>query len=139
MYVLQLEFPPEKAYLTYVDDVVIKTLEMWGVKKAKSFRFALHEILINSLAAAERLDSGGESISPISLHLWKDTKLGATVTENYGGVTEDKATMLEKEQELLKEEKPNGRGILLVDHLVDEYKWTHKENGMFEVFIANEL
>ncbi|MEA1974713.1 MAG: ATP-binding protein [Bacillota bacterium] len=137
---LKIIIPANKKYLKYIDKTIFEYLTEFNVAKTKKTHFALHEIIINSIQAAENceLDIENKNII-IKLELYTDI-IKVWVIDPFGGIDHDKEEILETQKDATKSlDSFNGRGILLIDHLVDKYEWVIKDNNDFEVYFEMNL
>ncbi|MDM8534884.1 ATP-binding protein [Clostridiaceae bacterium HSG29] len=131
-----LKIEADKQYLEYIDDVLLQTLRLFNGDLACRFQFALHEIIINSIQAAEK--DNGKTDNTITITLIKDdNEIRASVMDMFGGMKETKKDYNKISKEQILEE--NGRGIFFIKEIVDEYSWELDDNGSFTVHIVMNL
>jgi len=115
-----LKIQADKQYLRYIDDVLLQTLRLFNGDLACRFHFALHEIIINSIQAAER--DNGKNDNMITIILLKDNnEIRASVMDMFGGMKKTKKVCKKISKERIFEE--NGREIFFIKEIVDEYSW----------------
>ncbi len=131
-----LKIQADKQYLKYIDDVLLQTLKLFNSDLASRFHFALHEIIINSIQAAER--DNGKNDNTVIITVGKDNnEIRASVMDMFGGMKETKEVSKKISKERIFEE--NGRGILFIKEIVDEYSWELDDNGSFTVHIVMKI
>ncbi len=130
---IKISVGANKKNLAYIDDVVKKSLEAFEVEKVSQVHFAIHEALINSIQAGEKIND--TSTNALEVHLLRDQHtLKAWITDSFGGTANQAETLID-EIETLPILRESGRGLMLSSHLVDKIEWKQKEDKMFEVFI----
>jgi len=92
--------------------------------------FVIHEIIVNALQAYERHKVlSTERIVEIRLDLYLD-EVNIEIMDYAGGMQIDKDRMARQSNENQSLET-NGRGMLFINHFVDEFTWhTHEEGGI---------
>jgi len=137
MFELRLALAADKKYLNYIDTSTLEFLKIIADDEAKRFHFALHEVIINSIQACERLGPFEDTTIYIELKLDDDQLIGQ-VRDPFGGGG-DKEDYLEKSVKVNALSIENNRGILFIDHLVDDFKWMTYADGLFEVVIKKHV
>jgi len=133
---LKISLPAEIENLKYLDGIIIDTLISNSVKEAKKIQLALHEAIINAIQAGEKVDRTNKKLFSVELNI-TDQVVEANVKDYFGGFehVDDKLD----EVSSLDVFKSNGRGLLLIHHLVDEMKMFTDDEGAFNVKLVFKL
>ena len=127
---LKISLPAEVANLEYLDRIVLDTLISNSVTEAKKIQFVLHEAIINTIQAGEKVAETHNKLFSIELNI-TDQVVEANVKDYFGGFVDFDDKLYEVSS--IDIFKPSGRGLLLIHHLVDEMKMFSDSEGAFNV------
>lgn len=124
-----IERPGKKEYLEEIDKLIMDMLVSICEKEANRFHFAMHEVVINAIQAGERRQIDKDIVVGIE---FEDNCITGWVKDYFGGIDNE---ALNKKGTLFSE---SGRGLLLVEHLVDDFYFETREDKGFVVSIMKK-
>lgn len=137
MFSMRVETSISKEKLEYYDTVILGALKNHFVKNAERFFFAIHELMINAIQSYEQ-DMDSTVFPLIEMELFINERFVRFEIKDYGkGIDFEKEAYMDGVQDKLHELEDHGRGLYLIDQLVDEFHWYRSEDNAFKVVIEN--
>lgn len=128
---LELMVPGHRQHLKFIDDTVLGFLRSSGVNDYKIIHFALHEAVINSIQQIEKKGSMGiKEMVSIEVTV-TNGQLIAQITDWMGGIKNHKDNMVNELRQGVTQYAESGRGLLMIEQMVDKLSWECKENDEF--------
>lgn len=128
---LLLEIPGHRQNLKYIDDTLLGFLQLFCVSDYKKVHFALHEAVINSIQQIEKVSCGGKKeIVTIEVTV-NESQIVAEVTDWMGGIKSHKDNMVSGLRQEISLYAESGRGLLMIEQLVDTLSWECKADDEF--------
>ena len=136
MYRLELDFSGKKKHLVFFDDMIMNFLKMSEFKEYKRFHFVLHEAIINSMKAIE-INDDKQRRENIKIEIEvNDKEVNAIVTDWMTGIEDSKENVINTLKDKDNAFMESGRGLLMMEHMVDSFTWGKGENGEFCVYMT---
>lgn len=139
MFTFELELPCQISSINTFDAKATELLQKY-TDSYRSLTFIIHELLINSLEASFRR-YGEEAAIHHSMKLTISQDQGAidiAVMDQAGGIEEEEYQLLHEKSldDLVNSE--NGRGLLMIEHMVDDLKMDYELDGTFVIKVRKE-
>jgi len=136
MYRLKLDFPGKKEHLVFFDDMIMRFLEKSEFEAYKRLHFVLHEAIINSMKAIE-INEDKQRSENIKIEIEvNDNEVNAIVIDWMTGIEDSKENVINTLKDNDNVFMESGRGLLMMEHMVDSFTWGKGENGEFCVYVT---
>lgn len=128
---LFLEIPGHRQNLKYIDDALLGFLQFFCVRDHKKVHFALHEAVINSIQQIEKVSCEGKK-EMVTIDVTVDeSQVVAEVRDWMGGIKSHKDNMVSGLRQDISQYAESGRGLLMIEQLVDTLSWECKADDEF--------
>jgi len=139
VYCIELDFPGTKEHLEFIDNTLTNFLKETGIEEYKKFRFALHEIIINSIQViCANEDPERNTTLRVRVEVSQE-EISAVVTDWMKGIKKSKEAIIDAYDPVENLWNEEGRGIPLIEKMVDSYTWNLDEEGAFHVYISSNV
>lgn len=130
---LIIEMPGIKENLSFMDTAILGFLQSLQLKGHKQIHFAVHEAIINSIQQIEQRFPDEETTTLIIEIDVNDSRVIAQVTDWMGGIKSDAPNKVKALKAGVSSQSESGRGLLMIEQLVDEMSWECMENNQFVI------
>ncbi|WP_246938921.1 ATP-binding protein [Bacillus pinisoli] len=138
MCTFELELPCQLRSIELFDTKATEYLQKY-TDSHRSLAFIAHELLINSLEASFRRYGDLAFRYSIKLKISQyEQGIDITVSDYAGGIHPDELHQVQGRslEDIVSSE--DGRGLLMIEHMVDDIKMEYKNDGAFEIKVRKE-